>query len=143
MVYGDVAPAYSNIYPRTLEPYMDEERFRTIIKTLNEDLKLAFDPWSWRNWLDASVGVLTFWLAEDIFGTEVKRRLKKIELFIEEQNREMLDVEKKRRMPSERDSDHSHAIRGVAKIIPLRRTGYMNVRLSQSLFQVLLLIHVA
>ena len=42
------------------------------------DLKAAFDPWSWRNWLDAGVGLLTLWFAEDVFGTEVKRRLKKI-----------------------------------------------------------------
>ena len=137
MVYGETAPAFSNIYPNILEPYLEEDRFRAIIRRLNDDLKAAFDPWNWRNWLDAGIGLLTLWFAEDIFGTEVKRRLKKIETFLEAQNHELEDRE---RSESERDRDravsrqsHAHSEKDVsimaARLIPLRRTGYMNVRI--------------
>ncbi|KAK6342126.1 hypothetical protein TWF730_001604 [Orbilia blumenaviensis] len=138
MIHGDLSPAFSNTYPKILEPYMSEDRFRRIVKTINSELREAFNPWNWRNWVDAGVGVLTLWFAEDIFGTEAKRRLRKIENFLEQQNREMEEVlEKLRRgeivegeegrVGSREGEEGPAPISGLAKIIPLRRTGYMNL----------------
>ncbi|EGX48709.1 hypothetical protein AOL_s00079g348 [Orbilia oligospora ATCC 24927] len=139
MIHGDVSPAFSNTYPKILEPYLGEERFRRIVKTINAELYEAFNPWNWRNWVDAGVGVLTLWFAEDIFGTETKRRLRKIETFLEQQNKEMEEIlEKLRRgeiVEGEEGRVGSRAgeeggpvpISGLAKLIPLRRTGYMNL----------------
>ncbi|KAK6542459.1 hypothetical protein TWF694_006413 [Orbilia ellipsospora] len=136
MIHGDTSPAFSNTYPKILEPYLGEDRFRRIIKTINAELYEAFNPWNWRNWVDASMGVLTLWFAEDIFGTETKRRLKKIETFLEQQNREMEDLLERLRKGEivdeergeTRDGEDGPApISGLAKLIPLRRTGYMNL----------------
>ncbi|KAF3907311.1 hypothetical protein ABW21_db0205868 [Orbilia brochopaga] len=138
MIHGDTSPAFSNTYPKILEPYLSEDRFRYIVKTINAELYEAFNPWNWRNWVDASLGVLTFWFAEDIFGTETKRRLKRIETFIEAQNRELEDTlerlrkgeiveEDMMRRTDSRDPEHAVPISGLAKLIPLRRTGYMNL----------------
>ncbi|KAF3901780.1 hypothetical protein AA313_de0204402 [Arthrobotrys entomopaga] len=136
MIHGDTSPAFSNTYPKILEPYLAEDRFRRIIKAINAELYEAFNPWNWRNWVDASMGVLTLWFAEDIFGTETKRRLKRIEAFLEEQNREMEEVLERLRKGEIADEERGETrdgedgpvpISGLAKLIPLRRTGYMNL----------------
>ncbi|EPS38387.1 hypothetical protein H072_7882 [Dactylellina haptotyla CBS 200.50] len=137
MIHGDTSPAFSNTYPKILEPYLGEERFRRIIKTINAELHEAFNPWHWRNWVDASLGVITLWFAEDIFGTLTKRRLRNIESFLEQQNREMEEVlerlrkgeivEDDERGQSREGADGPVLISGLAKLIPLRKTGYMNL----------------
>ncbi|EWC47790.1 hypothetical protein DRE_02990 [Drechslerella stenobrocha 248] len=137
MIHGDTSPAFSNTYPKILEPYVSEPRFRHIIKTVNSELYEAFNPWNWRNWVDASLGVLTLWFAEDIFGTETKRRLKRIEAFLEQQNREMEEILERLRKgeivddemgrTDSRNGEDAVPISGLAKLIPLRRTGYMNI----------------
>ncbi|KAJ6263985.1 Ras modification protein erf4 [Drechslerella dactyloides] len=137
MIHGDTSPAFSNTYPKILEPYLSEDRFRHIVKTINSELYEAFNPWNWRNWVDASLGVLTLWFAEDILGTETKRRLKRIEAFIEQQNREMEEILERLRKgeivdeeigrTESREGEGGVPISGLAKLIPLRRTGYMNL----------------
>ncbi|KAF3902280.1 hypothetical protein ABW20_dc0109216 [Dactylellina cionopaga] len=136
MIHGDISPAFSNTYPKILEPYLDEDRFRRVIKTINSELYEAFNPWNWRNWMDASLGVLTLWFAEDVFGTETKRRLRNIETFLEQQNREMEEVLERLRKGEAVEGDRGDSregeegavpISGLAKLIPLRKTGYMNL----------------
>lgn len=110
MVKGDLAPTFANLYPEILDPLVSEEDFRKIIYKLNEDLVDAFNPFSFRAWLDAVMGVATFWLWDDAGLTQVKRKLATIENWIEDWNRSTGEKE------------------GV-KIIPLRRTGYLTVSL--------------
>ena len=108
MIVGDLAPTYSNIYPEILDPILPEQEFRYIIDHINSTLIQAYDPYSAANWIDGVLGFLTGWFWEDLRGGGIKAELKKLEKWIEEWNRTV------------------GASDGV-KIIPLRRTGYMNI----------------
>lgn len=108
MVKGDLAPTYANLYPEILDPLVTEEEFRKIVQTINDALVDAFDPFTLRAWLDALMGVATFWLWDDAGMTGVKRKLGELEAWIDNWNQ---TVGKKE---------------GVS-IIPLRRTGYLTV----------------
>ena len=108
MVRGDLAPTFSNLYPEILDPLVEEQEFRDIIHHINKTLVEAFDPFSSRNWLDAVLGLLTGWLWDDLGGAGVKKRLRGLEKWIEEWNQGV-------------------GAREGTKIIPLRRTGYMNL----------------
>lgn len=108
MVRGDLAPTYSNLYPEILDPLLPEHQFRNIIQKINQTLIMAFDPFSKRSWGDGVVGVLTGWLWEDLGFAGVKTRLRDLEDWLAEWNREVGSAE------------------GV-EIIPLRRTGYMSL----------------
>lgn len=109
MEHGDLAPAYSNVFPDILEPHVTEDQFRMVVSRVNALLQEAFDPWNMWNWVDAIVGLLTLWLLEEVAGTHVKRVLKDVESYLEGMNRELADAGQK------------------AKFVPLRRSGYMNV----------------
>lgn len=108
LIAGDLAPTFSNLYPEILDPSLPEDQFRQIIGKLNTDLVEIFSPWRWRNWLDILLGALSFWLWEDLGLTQVKRRLKALEAWLEDWNRDV------------------GAREGVT-IMPLRRTAYMTV----------------
>lgn len=108
MIAGDQAPTFSNLYPEILEPVMPEQEFRTIVQHVNSELMRAFDPWSWRNWIDALLGVLSGWVWEDLGLTGTKRRLRGVEGWLEEWNARVGDKE------------------GV-RVVGLRRTGYLTV----------------
>lgn len=108
MVRGDLAPTYSNLYPEILDPALPEHEFRTIIHHINKTLVEAFDPYSMRNILDGFLGLVTGWVWEDFGMAGVKGKLKRLEQWIEDWNRRNGERE------------------GV-KVIPLRRTGYMNL----------------
>ncbi|KAK8246558.1 Golgin subfamily A member 7/ERF4 family-domain-containing protein, partial [Phyllosticta capitalensis] len=108
MLVGDLAPTFANLYPEVLDPYISEDEFRDIIKKLNTELVAAFSPWSARAAFDAVMGVATLWLWEDLGCTGVKKRLRRLEEWMEEWNR----------------------LKGVkegVRLIPLRRTGYMSL----------------
>ncbi|PUU75465.1 Golgin subfamily A member 7/ERF4 family-domain-containing protein [Tuber borchii] len=109
MISGDLSPAYSNTFPDILEPYVSEERFRMVIAHVNKELDKAFDPWNLWNWLDAMSGLLTLWVLEDIIDTYIKRKLRAVEAFLQQQNEEL-------------EKAGSQAV-----FVPLRRTGYMNL----------------
>lgn len=106
MIIGDLAPAYSNIYPEILDPLLPEQEFRYIIDHVNHCLMRAYDPFNVSNWFDGIMGFLTGWFWEDFRTGGIKGELKKLEDWIEEWNKTV------------------GAGDGV-KIIPLRRTGYM------------------
>lgn len=108
MIAGDLAPAFSNLYPEILDPLLPEDQFRQIISKLNNELIDIFSPWRWRNWLDIILGVLTFWIWDDLGLPQVKRRLIALEEWLERWNREV------------------GAKEGVS-VMPLRRTAYMTV----------------
>jgi hypothetical protein len=107
MVVGDLAPTFSNIYPEILDPAMSEQEFRYLIRHINASLIQAYDPFSTFNWLDGILGFVTGWFWEDIRPSGVKGKLRELEAWMENWNREQGSRE------------------GI-KLIPLRRTGYMN-----------------
>lgn len=113
MVAGDLAPTFSNTYPEILEPWVSEVDFRTLIKTVNERLEVAFAPYGWRAWMDAVLGVATGWIWEDLGFAGVKKGVKSVEDFIEEWNGQ-------RRITLEKEEDGE-----VVRVIPLRRTAYL------------------
>lgn len=115
MIEGDLAPTFSNLYPEILDPAgVSEQEFRGLIERVNNELIPAFSPWGFRNMLDAVLGLLTGWIWDDLGFTAVKSRLGKVERYLEQWNREMEDRSK--------DGPGS-----APRIVPLRRTGYMNL----------------
>jgi len=108
MVAGDLAPAFSNIYPEILDPLVTEEQFRALISHLNTGLLSAFSPWNKRNWLDMVMGLLTGWIWDDLGLANTKHETKKLELWLDEWNSKF------------------GAPQGV-KAIPLRRTAYLSL----------------
>ncbi|KAF7514261.1 hypothetical protein GJ744_000031 [Endocarpon pusillum] len=108
MVRGDLAPTYSNLYPEILDPLLPEHQFRNIIQKVNQTLVLAYDPFSSRNLVDVVMGVLTGWLWDDLGFGGVKKRLRDLEQWLADWNRDVGMVER-------------------VRIIPLKRTGYMSL----------------
>ena len=119
MIEGDLAPTFSNLYPEILDPAgVSEQEFRSLVERVNSELIPAFSPWGLRNIFDATMGLLTGWIWDDLGFTAVKSRLGKVEKFIEDWNREM---EKRNIKEGEGNAP---------RIVPLRRTGYMNVSIA-------------
>jgi hypothetical protein len=115
MIEGDLAPTFSNLYPEILDPAgVSEVDFRTLVEKVNNELIPAFNPWGVRNVIDAFLGLVTGYIWDDLGFTAVKGRLKKVEQYLEDWNREM-------------ESRSKEGPGSAPKIVPLRRTGYMNV----------------
>jgi Golgin subfamily A member 7/ERF4 family len=108
MIVGDEAPTFSEMYPEILAGYLEEDEFRSIVGHVNKELIETFRPWSARNVLDSVLGVLTFFLWEDVGATGAKRRMKKLDEWLEDWNA--------------RNGKQN----GVS-LIGLRKTGYLNV----------------
>ncbi|CAI6333465.1 unnamed protein product [Periconia digitata] len=108
MLKGDLAPTFTNMYPEILDPIITEDQFRTIVQKINNTLVDAFDPFSFKAWMDSLMGVATFWLWDDAGLTNIKRKLAELEAWLEAWNKETGEQE------------------GV-RIIPLRRTGYLTL----------------
>lgn len=115
MVEGDLAPTFSNLYPEILDPAgVSEQDFRKLIERINSELILAFSPWGPRNIFDVVMSLATGWVWDDLGFTAVKGRLRKVEKYLEEWNKDMENRSK--------DGPGS-----APMIVPLRRTGYMNL----------------
>ncbi|KAK8049959.1 hypothetical protein PG994_011689 [Apiospora phragmitis] len=101
---------------RILDPAgITEQEFRRVIEKLNHELVPIFNPYYWRNIVDGVMGLVTGWIWDDLGLTYTKSRLKTLELWIEKWNSEMekaIGTEDPAMAP---------------KIVPLRRTGYMNL----------------
>ncbi|KAJ4402778.1 hypothetical protein N0V91_006999 [Didymella pomorum] len=108
MVKGDLAPTFANLYPEILDPLITEDDFRDVVKKINDSLVAAFDPFTFRAWLDAVMGVATFWLWDDVGMSGVKKQLNELESWIDRWNKKVGEKE-------------------AVKIIPLRRTGYLTL----------------
>lgn len=106
MVAGDLAPAFSNLYPEILDPLVTEDKFRALITKLNTTLLKSFDPYRLRNMFDVGMGLVTGWLWDDLGLAGVKRDLQALETWIEGWNRDVGAPE-------------------AVSIIPLRRTAYL------------------
>jgi len=117
---GDQAPAFSNLYPEILDPVLPEGDFRALVAHVNAELLRAFDPWTWRNGVDALLGLLTGWVWEDAGWTGVKGRLRGVEKWLEEWNV---------RVGGASGEGEGEGVR----VVGLRRTGYLTVSGSFSL----------
>lgn len=106
MVAGDLAPAFSNLYPEILAPFLSEDHFWELIKDLNGMLVEIFNPMRLRSWFDVAMGALTGWLWDDFGFAGAKRKIAQLEAWLEQWNKQFGGSE------------------GI-KIIPLRRTGFM------------------
>lgn len=116
LIEGDLAPTFSNLYPEILDPAgVSEQEFRRVIEKLNGELIPIFNPYYWRNILDGMLGVLTGWIWDDMGFTSAKSRLRSLEGWIQKWNIEM----------EKATGSEEGAV--APKIVPLRRTGYMNV----------------
>ncbi|KAI9700259.1 MAG: hypothetical protein M1836_002273 [Candelina mexicana] len=107
-IAGDLAPTFSNVYPEILDHVLSEERFREIIGYLNEELIQTFDPWNWWNILDGVLGILTFWIWDDLGLGHAKRRLRRVEEWLENWNQ-------------------GEGVKEGVRLIPLRRTAYLSL----------------
>ncbi|KAJ5958591.1 Golgin subfamily A member 7/ERF4 [Penicillium vulpinum] len=108
MIKGDLAPTFSNLYPEILDPLLSEQEFRKVISTVNDGIIKAFDPFSFRNWFDGAVGLLTGWVWDDLNAPAAKSQLHQVEAWLETWNREV----------GAKDGVH---------IWGLRRTAYMSL----------------
>ncbi|GAM90855.1 hypothetical protein ANO11243_089010 [Dothideomycetidae sp. 11243] len=106
---GDTYPALANLYPEILADWLDEAEFRTLIQALNERLKNAFRPNTTRAVVDAVLGVATGFLWDDFGATGAKGAVKGLETFMDGWN-------------AEREKQGN-----PVRLIPLRRTGFMNL----------------
>ena len=123
LIEGDLAPTFSNLYPEILDPAgVNEQEFRRIIEKLNSELIPIFSPFNWRNILDGVLGLATGWLWDDLGLTATKMRLRRLENWIEQWNKEMAKTYA---------ADDSTI---PPRIIPLKRTGYMTVGLINVFF---------
>lgn len=121
LIAGDLAPTFSNTYPDILDPVgLSEQEFRRVIEKLNADLVRIHSPYSWRNILDATLGLLTGWIWDDLGLTGAKAQLNALEAWIERWNAEM-----------EKTLGGEDGL-FPPKIIPLRKTAYMTVWLLPS-----------
>ncbi|KAE8448450.1 hypothetical protein EG329_009515 [Mollisiaceae sp. DMI_Dod_QoI] len=115
MIEGDLAPTFSNLYPEILDPAgVSEQEFRTMIERINSELIPAFNPFGFRNILDSMLGLLTGWIWDDLGFTAVKGRLTRVEKYLEDWNKEM-------------EGRSKEGPDNAPRIVPLRRTGYMNL----------------
>lgn len=108
MIKGDLAPTFSNLYPEILDPLLSEQEFRRVISTVNDGVIKAFDPFSFRNWFDGAMGLLTGWVWDDLNAPAAKSQLQRVETWLENWNREV----------GAKDGVH---------IWSLRRTAYMSL----------------
>ncbi|KAA8900861.1 Golgin subfamily A member 7/ERF4 family-domain-containing protein [Sphaerosporella brunnea] len=108
MFSGDLSPAFSNVYPEILEPFVEEQMFREVVRRVNEELYAAHSPWATSNIVDGVVGFLTLWTFEDLVDTTAKRKIDAVEKYLESVNEKL-----------EKETG--------AKFIPLRRTGYLSL----------------
>ncbi|KAF9871633.1 hypothetical protein CkaCkLH20_10831 [Colletotrichum karsti] len=116
LLEGDLAPTFSNLYPEILDPAgLSEQEFRRIIDKLNGELVPIFSPYNWRNVVDGVLGLVTGWLWDDLGFTGVKARLKRLERWVDQWNKEM-----EKTIGNDDTSMAPH-------IISLRRTGYMTL----------------
>ncbi len=122
LMHGDLAPAFSNLYPEILDPAgVSEQEFRRVIEKLNGELAPTFDPYSLRNMADSVLGVVTGWLWEDLGLTAIKKRLAALEKWIENWNTEMAKT-----------MAHEQGLI-APRIISLRQSGYMTVSVQRIL----------
>lgn len=109
LVAGDVYPALQNLYPEILADFITETEFRAIVETLNKMLEEAFTPWSASSWIDTGLSIMTGFLWDNMGLTASKRKVREMEKWIDQWNRE-----------AEREGFE-------ARLIDLRRSGFLSL----------------
>lgn len=117
MVAGDLAPTFSILYPEVLDPVVPEDAFRDLVKHVNSEMVRVFDPWSWRAWVDAGMGLLTGWVWDDLGLDNASREMKKLERWIGSWNARL----NRKNGAGSPETDPRKAV----KCVPLRRTAYL------------------
>lgn len=109
LVAGDLYPQFQNLYPEILDPLVSDHDFRFFVTNINARLERMFDPWSTRAWIDATLGLLTGFLYDDLGLTGTKRGIRDLEVFIDKWNAQKV---------SEKQD---------VRVIQPRRTGFMSL----------------
>ena len=138
MPHGDLAPQFANLYPEVLDPLMSEEQFRRVVEHVNGELAEAFSPFATRSWVDAAIGALTGWMWDDLGMTGAKKRLERLEAWIETWNREWGRRGRGRAQNGDGDGNKDGMVSSEEEdvwIVPLRRTGYLTVSIFIFLLQ--------
>lgn len=119
MISGDLAPTFSDVYPVVLaDAGLEELEFRRIVERLNQELIKAWSPYSARNMFDSFMGLITGYVWDDLGVTGIKGKLKSVEIMLENENKSL----------------EAHG--ATAKLIALRKTGYLCVSSYQSEIQI-------
>ena len=84
MIHGDLAPAFSNVYPEILEGYVPEDRFRALITKVNQTLEFIYLPTRARNLFDTTMGLLTGWIYDDLGLGAANKALDRLEVWIQD-----------------------------------------------------------
>ena len=127
---GDLYPQFSDTYPEILAPWIPEHEFRSLITDINDTSRAAYVPTSARAWFDATMGLLTGWLWEDLGYAAGKAGARKCERIISTWN-----VAGRQRRSAERGTpavpiDKSAIkaeVQDVVECVSLRRTAWMSV----------------
>ncbi|KAL9093358.1 MAG: hypothetical protein Q9165_004099 [Trypethelium subeluteriae] len=120
---SDRVPAFTNLYPEILAPWVSEPAFRALIEGVNSRLAAAFNPLTLRSVLDLLLCLLTCWLWEDLSFTQGRRGLRKVEGFVDGWNTERrMEAETKGEEVADEERDASGM---YARVVSLRRTGLM------------------
>ncbi|KAI9714864.1 MAG: hypothetical protein M1820_000153 [Bogoriella megaspora] len=114
---SDRVPAFTNLYPEILSPWVSEPVFRTLISGLNTRLAACFNPLSFTAILDTLLSLLTFWIWEDLGLTFSRRRWTELEKWVEAWNEER---RREAKGNGEEDGEGNYA-----RVVPLRRTGLL------------------
>jgi hypothetical protein len=114
MVAGDLYPAFSNVYPEILAPWIREVDFRRLVESLNAQLARTFNPSGARVWVDGIMGLLTGWLWEDLGFAKAKSGMREIEKIVDKWN-------------SERNNDSTIDDSNLVHCIQPRRTGFLSL----------------
>lgn len=86
LLTGDLYPAYANLYPEILDPVVSENDFRSLISNINSRIEAAFNPFTFRAFVDFWLGVLTGFIWDDIGYTAAKQGQKSLERCVDEFN---------------------------------------------------------
>jgi hypothetical protein len=121
LLHGDLAPTFSALYPEVLaDAGLQEEEFRRVVKDVNSQLVVAFDPFNWRNILDGALGLLTGWIWDDFGLTYVKRCVRHVEESLEQWNKRLEDEARRSGSGGGQEGQ-------AARFVPLWRSGYLSV----------------
>lgn len=85
---GDLYPQFANLYPEILDPLVSDDEFRFLISNINGRIKSSFDPYTARAWIDATLGVVTGFIWDDLGLTGSKQGVKVLETFVNKWNAE-------------------------------------------------------
>lgn len=129
MEAGDLYPAFSNVYPEILAPWIREPDFRSLVEGVNARLKAAFEPRGWRAWVDALVGFATGWAWEDVGLGKGKSGMREAEGWVGRWNEGRRGRGRESALGPEGEVGREEEEAGmeVVRCVELRRTAFMSL----------------